>query len=60
VQHKHIEIVNSSEHWIQTKAVFAMDGIELTDDLAEQAGRLIAGQTNLEQCLQSLMLDRKA
>jgi len=38
---KYIEIANSSEHWIQTKASFALSGIELNNDHAERAGRLI-------------------
>lgn len=39
---RHIEIANNSEHWMQTKACFALEGIELTDDHAERAGQLIA------------------
>jgi len=39
---KYINIANASEDWIQTKASFALEGIELTDDHAARAGRLIA------------------
>ena len=58
-RHKYIAIANSSEHWIQTKASFALEGIELNDDNAERAGRLIAGHITLEQCLEAVRRDCK-
>lgn len=56
---RYIEIANNSTHWIQTKASFALEGIELTDIHAERAGRLISGNIDLELCLESLMRDCK-
>ncbi|KRB85145.1 hypothetical protein [Noviherbaspirillum sp. Root189] len=44
---KYIAIAEANEHWIQTKACFALSGIELTDDHAERAGRLIADDLTL-------------
>ena len=40
---------HADEHWCQTKASFALSGIELTDDDAERAGRLLAGVISLEE-----------
>lgn len=56
---RYIEIANNSTHWIQTKASFALEGIELTDVHAERAGRLISGNIDLAQCLESLMRECK-
>lgn len=46
---KFIALANASENWIQTRASFALSGIELDDDDAERAGRVIAGDFTLEQ-----------
>lgn len=46
---KFIAIANASASWIQTKASFALEGIALSDDEAERAGRLLAGDITLEQ-----------
>ena len=37
--------------WCQTRASFALSGIELTDDDAERAGRLLAGVISFERGL---------
>lgn len=41
---KYIATAEASEDWIQVKASFALSGVELTDQLAEKVGRLIAAQ----------------
>ncbi len=46
---KFIDIASASESWVQTKASFALSGIELDDDDAERAGRLLAGVVSLEE-----------
>lgn len=40
---RYIALANSDENFIQTKASFALSGIDLTDDDAELAGRIIFG-----------------
>jgi hypothetical protein len=44
-----IDLANANENWIQTVASFALEGIALTDDNAERAGRLLSGAITLEQ-----------
>lgn len=41
---KYIAIAEASEDWVQVKASFALSGIELTDRLAEQVGRMISAE----------------
>ena len=44
-----IALAHADEHWCQTRASFALSGIELTNDDAERAGRLLAGVISLEE-----------
>jgi hypothetical protein len=44
-----IALAHADEHWCQTRASFALSGIELTDDDAERAGHLLAGVISLEE-----------
>ena len=53
----YIAIAHASESWADTVASFALSGIELTDDDAERAGRVIAGESTLEQ-VQAEILQR--
>jgi hypothetical protein len=46
-----IALAHADEHWCQTKASFALSGIELTDEDAERAGRLLAGAISFEEGL---------
>jgi len=43
-----IALAEASESWRQTRASFALSGIEVTDDDAERAGRMLAGVISLE------------
>lgn len=38
----YITVAQENEAWLETKASFSLSGIELTDDDAERAGRMIA------------------
>jgi hypothetical protein len=44
-----IDLAHASENWRQTRASFALEGIKLTDDDAERAGRMLAGAITLNQ-----------
>ena len=46
---KYVAIAYADEKWLQTKASFALSDIELTDDDAERAGRLIAGVMTIHE-----------
>ena len=50
----YIELANANEHWIQTCASFAIEGIYPTDDDAEHAGRMISGDATCDQLVQEL------
>ncbi|GGC87127.1 hypothetical protein [Undibacterium terreum] len=50
----YIALANADEDWQQTRACFALEGITLSDDDAERAGRLIASDQALEQALQEV------
>ena len=50
----YIELANANAGWIRTKASFALEGIEATDDDAERAGRMIAGHATCDQVQQEL------
>jgi hypothetical protein len=50
----HIDLANADPEWQQAKAPFASEGIELTDDNAEQAGRMIAGHATYAHVLQEI------
>ncbi len=54
-QRRHyIDLANADPKWQQVKASFAFEGIELTDDNAVQAGRMIAGDITYEQLVSEL------
>ncbi len=50
----YIDIANSDENYVQIKASFSLSGIELTDDDAELAGRIIAGKITYKQAAEEL------
>lgn len=50
----YIELANAHPQWQQVKASFAIEGIELTDDNAMNAGRMICGDITYEQLLSEL------
>jgi hypothetical protein len=47
----YIALAYASESWLRTKASFALSGIEMTDEDAERAGRLLAGAISFEEGL---------
>lgn len=54
-QRRHyIDLANAHEAWREIKASWALEGIEVTDDNAMQAGRMIAGDVNYEQVIQEI------
>jgi hypothetical protein len=46
---RYIGLANANEHWQQIKASFVLEDIELDDDDAELAGRLLTGVITFEQ-----------
>jgi len=50
----YIELANANASWNQTKASFALEGIEASDDDAASAGRMIAGHATCDQIQQEL------
>lgn len=48
---KFIAIAHANEDWRQVAASFALEGIVLTDDDAERAGRMLAGEASEEELL---------
>ncbi len=46
-----IALAHADWDWCQVRASFALSGIELTDDDAERAGRLLAGAISFEEGL---------
>jgi hypothetical protein len=51
VRRQYIALAQANEDWQQVAASFALEGIVLTDDDAERAGRVLAGDLSLEQSL---------
>lgn len=49
-----IALAHADWDWCQVRASFALSGIELTDDDAERAGRLLAGVISLEQVYEEI------
>jgi hypothetical protein len=49
-----IALAHADEHWCQVRASFALSGIELTDDDAERAGRVIAGVITYEEAREEI------
>lgn len=47
----YIDLANSSEVFQSIKASFAISGMVLNDDNAEEAGRMIAGEMTFEQAM---------
>lgn len=51
-QRRHyIDLANAHPVWQEVKASWALEGIELIDDNAEHAGRMIAGDITYAQLL---------
>jgi hypothetical protein len=51
-QRRHyIDLANAHEAWLEIKASWALEGIEVTDDNAMQAGRIIAGDATFTQII---------
>ena len=46
---RYIELAHTHETWQQIKASFALEDIELDEDDAEMAGRLLTGVITVEQ-----------
>ncbi len=54
-QRRHyIDLANAHPIWQEVKASWALEGIELTDDNAEHAGRMIAGDITYAQLVAKL------
>jgi hypothetical protein len=54
-QRRHyIDLANVHPIWQEVKASWALEGIELTDDNAEHAGRMIAGDITYVQLIDEL------
>lgn len=54
-QRRHyIDLANAHAAWLEIKASWALEGIELADDNAMDAGRMIAGDITCEQLLNEL------
>jgi hypothetical protein len=51
----YIDLANADWDWQQTKASFALEGIELDDRDAERTGRFIAGVITLEQGIDEIL-----
>lgn len=51
---RYINLANAHEAWQEIKASWALEGIEVTDDNAMQAGRMIAGDITYEQLVNDL------
>jgi hypothetical protein len=49
VRRQYIALAQANEDWQQVAASFALEGIVLTDDDAERAGRVLAGDLSLEE-----------
>lgn len=47
----YIDLANSSEVFQSIKGSFAISGMDLNDDNAENAGRMIAGEMTFEQAI---------
>lgn len=50
----YIDLANAHPAWLEIKASWALEGIELVDDNAVDAGRMIAGDITYEQLLNEL------
>jgi len=46
-----IDIALADEHWQQTTASFALEGLSVSLEDCERAGRVIAGQLTVEQAV---------
>jgi hypothetical protein len=54
-QRRHyIDLANANEVWLEIKASWALENIEVTDDNAMQAGRMIAGDITYVQLVSEL------
>jgi hypothetical protein len=54
-QRRHyIDLARAHPAWQEIAASWALEGIAMTDDDAERAGRMIAGHANLEQVVQEI------
>ena len=60
-QRRHyIDLANAQPAWLEIKASWALEGIELTDDNAMDAGRMIAGDITYEQLVSELRAKYRA
>jgi len=51
-----IAIALADEHWQQTTAIFALEGMSVSLDDCERAGRVIDGQLTVEQAVAQVRL----
>ena len=56
---KYIAIAHAAEHWQQTRASFALSGIDLTDVNAERARLVIAGVLTVDQIRDEILRSLK-
>ncbi len=50
----HIDMAHAHPAWQEIIASWALEGIPLTDDDAERAGRMIAGHASYQQVIQEI------
>ncbi|MGG7607029.1 hypothetical protein [Massilia sp. BKSP1R2A-1] len=56
-QRRHyIDLANAHPAWLEIKASWALEGIELTDDNAMNAGRMLAGDVTYTQLINELRI----
>ncbi len=60
VRRQYIAIAHACEHWQQVAASFALEGIVLTDDDAERAGRIFAGECSVDEVLAEVVAAHRA
>lgn len=51
---RYITIANADHDWLQVKASFALEGIDMDDDDAERAGRILAGVVTTEEAIEEI------
>ena len=49
-----VALAHADHDWLQVKASFALEGIDLDDDDAERAGRILAGAITTEQAIEEI------
>jgi hypothetical protein len=60
VRRQYIALARANAHWQQVAASFALEGIVLTDDDAERAGRIFAGTCSVDEALAEVVATHRA